>query len=236
MSRPLPEKRPPFPPTIYRRKRKSLYIKCFLSFIVGGKVGGMVGGNAGEIPLRPLPWRFCGEKAFIPRPQFGAFRVGASAPCSLRFGPRVGTLGIEPPPELLRHPRGQKSSRRPLGRWRLPRAHFKNHFENRPSPSPAHKRPSTPGGPISTNARGEPHPSGAPYKKPNPNSRFFGVAQRPDTPLRFRFHALQESPAVKRPRPVSFDWPFHFSIFPPKIGTFFTPPLFQAPNPSRYVR
>lgn len=94
----------------------------------------------------------------------------------------------------------------------------------------------TPGGPISTNARGEPHPSGAPYKKPNPNSRFFGVAQRPDTPLRFRFHALQESPAVKRPRPVSFDWPFHFSIFPPKIGTFFTPPLFQAPNPSRYVR
>lgn len=72
VSRPLPEKRPPFPPTIYRRKRKSLYIKCFLSFIVGGKVGGMVGGkvggNAGEIPLRPLPWRFCGGKAFIPRP------------------------------------------------------------------------------------------------------------------------------------------------------------------------
>lgn len=133
-------------------------------------------------------------------------------------------------------PGGKNQAAAPLGRWRLPRAHFKNHFENRPSPSPAHKRPSTPGGPISTNARGEPHPSGAPYKKPNPNSRFFGVAQRPDTPLRFRFHALQESPAVKRPRPVSFDWPFHFSIFPPKIGTFFTPPLFQAPNPSRYVR
>lgn len=170
-------------------------------------------------------------EAHAPRPQFGAFRVGASAPCSLRFGPRVGTLGIEPPPELLRHPRGQKSSRRPLGRWRLPRAHFKNHFENRPSPSPAHKRPSTPGGPISTNARGEPHPSGVPYKKPNPNSRFFGVAQRPDTPLRFRFHALQESPAVKRPRPVSFDWPFHFSIFPPKIGTFFAPPYFRRPTP-----
>lgn len=169
-------------------------------------------------------------EAHAPRPQFGAFRVGASAPCSLRFGPRVGTLGIEPPPELLRHPRGQKSSRRPLGRWRLPRAHFKNHFENRPSPSPAHKRPSTPGGPISTNARGEPHPSGAPYKKPNPNSRFFGVAQRPDTPLRFRFHTLQESPAVKHPRPVSFDWPFHFSIFPPKIGTFFTPPYFRRPT------
>lgn len=180
MSRPLPEKRPPFPPTTYRRKRKSLYIKCFLSSIVGGKVGGMVGGkvggNAGEIPCGPYLGASAGEKhssrgpslapslleAHAPRPQFGAFRVGASAPCSLRFGPRVGTLGIEPPPEMLRHPRGQKSSRRPLGRWRLPRAHFKNHFENRLSPSPAHKRPSTPGGPISTNARGEPHPSGAP--------------------------------------------------------------------------
>lgn len=32
-------------------------------------------------------------EAHAPRPQFGAFRVGASAPCSLRFGPRVGTLG-----------------------------------------------------------------------------------------------------------------------------------------------
>ena len=71
-------------------------------------------------------------EAHAPRPQFGAFRVGASAPCSLRFGPRVGTLGIEPPPELLRHPRGQKSSRRPLGRWRLPRAHFKNHLKTAP--------------------------------------------------------------------------------------------------------
>lgn len=200
MSRPLPEKRPPFPPTTYRRKRKSLYIKCFLSFIVGGKVGGMVGGkvggNAGEIPCGPYLGASAGEKhssrgpslapslleAHAPRPQFGAFRVGASAPCSLRFGPRVGTLGIEPPPELLRHPRGQKSSRRPLGRWRLPRAHFKNHFENRPLPF--------------ANAQTAKHPRGPNFHK---RSRGTPPERRPISKTKSELPIFRSSPAARYP-------------------------------------
>lgn len=49
-------------------------------------------------------------------------------------------------PELLGYPRGQKIKPPPLGRWRLPRAHFKNHFETAP-PLHQHANDRAPRGP-----------------------------------------------------------------------------------------
>lgn len=126
---------------------------------------------------RPACWRRT-RRALSSAP----FAWGASAPCSLRFGPRVGTLGIEPPPELLRHPRGQKSSRRPLGRWRLPRAHFKNHFENRPLPF--------------ANAQTAKHPRGPNFRK---RSRGTPPERRPISKTKSELPIFRSSPAARYP-------------------------------------
>ena len=121
-------------------------------------------------------------EAHAPRPPLGAFAWRRLLPALLASA-RAWVHWAFNAPELLGYPRGQKSSRRPLGRWRLPRAHFKNHFETAPLPFTSAQTAEPPGAQFPQTLEGNPHPSGAPYKKPIPNSRFFGVAQRPDTPL-----------------------------------------------------
>ncbi len=110
-------------------------------------------------------------------------------------------------------PGGQKSSRRPLGRWRLPRAHFKNHFENRPLPF--------------ANAQTAKHPRGPNFHK---RSRGTPPERRPISKTKSELPIFRSSPAARYPLAFSLSL-FHFSA---KNWNFFHSPLFQAPNHSRY--
>ena len=98
-----------------------------------------------------------------------------------------------PPPELLRHPRGQKSSRRPLGRWRLPRAHFKNHFENRPLPFASAQTAKHPRGPnFHKRSRGTP-PERRPISKTKSELPIFRSSPAARYPLAF---SLSRTPRI----------------------------------------
>lgn len=156
-------------------------------------------------------------EAHTPRPPLGAFSRGGVCSTLSSLRPARGNLAraLKRPQDCSGNSGGKNQAAAPREVAFAPST-FKNHFEPAPPPSPTHKRPS-PGGPISTNAREEPHPSGAPYKKPIPNSRFLGVHKRPDTPLRLRFHVLQESPELGTFAPSPLIGLFTFSIFSAKI-------------------
>lgn len=112
----------------------------------------------------------------------------------------------------------------PPGRGRLPRVHFKNHFETA-LPFVCAQTLGHPGGPKSTLGRGGPPPNGEFYKKPFSNSHFFGVHSAP--PLL----SYPLGPNISNKLSTSAHTPRGpllgvgaFSFFPQKLRTFFHPP------------
>ena len=188
----------------------------------------------------PYLGAFFTRKCSTPRPLLGApacwrlsplglLHMETPAPCALHFGPRVGTLGIQCP-RIARVPPGAKNQAAAPREVAFAPNTFQKPFLKRPLPFTNTQTAEHPGGPISTNARGEPHPSGAPYKKPIPNSRFFGVAPRPDTPLCFRFTCSKNHQHLSTLAPSPLIGLFTFHFFRQKLELFL-PPLISGAQP-----